>query len=149
MKDLQRRQLQTKLSPFRSLPAPPKQGWIHEIRRAMGMSTYQLARRIRVSQPVVTQYENSEAKGAITLNTLRKAAAALECELVYALVPRISFQETLKQRACQVAQRMVDRVSHSMDLEAQGVSNREIATQVDDLARELLTKRPRALWDEP
>ncbi len=153
MTKLRQRQLQAQLRRLAGLratrTAPPKHGWIHEIRTALGMSTHQLARRIGVSQPVVAKYEESEVGGSITLNTLRKTAAALECDLVYSLVPRTSLKEILKARARQVAQRMVQRVSHSMDLEGQRVSDKEIAIQVDELATELLLKRPRALWDEP
>ncbi len=149
MKNLHLRQLTRKVSALRRLGNPPKQGWLREIRRALGVSTYQLARRIGVSQPVAARYEAGERDGSITINTLRKVAAALECELVYALVPRVSFEEILRRRAHEVATKMVERASHSMDLEAQHVPKREFEKQVEELAGDLATGRPRALWDEP
>lgn len=66
----------------------PVRGWIKAIRGALGMSTSQLARRLGVSQPSVVALEQSEAKGSIELATLRRVAAALDCTLVYALIPQ-------------------------------------------------------------
>src|SRR5687768_17132946 len=71
----------------------PAAGWIAVIRRALGMTTAQLARRLSIAQPVVVRMEQSEAKGRIQLDTLRRAADALNCELVYALVPRMPLDE--------------------------------------------------------
>ena len=67
--------------------APPVRGWIKAIRTALGMSTAQLAKRLRVKQPSVVALEQSETKGTMELATLRRVAAALDCTLVYALVP--------------------------------------------------------------
>src|SRR6266404_8337614 len=65
----------------------PVRGWIKAIREALGMSTAQLAMRLGVKQPSVVALEQSEAKGTIELATLRRVAKALDCTLVYALVP--------------------------------------------------------------
>src|ERR1035441_2089832 len=67
--------------------ASPVRGWIKAIREALGMSTAQLAKRLAVKQPSVVALEQSEAKGTIELATLRRVANALDCTLVYALVP--------------------------------------------------------------
>src|SRR5687767_407796 len=79
-----------------ALIAPPS-GWIAVIRRALGMTTAQLAQRLSVAQPVVVRMEQSEAKGRIQLDTLRRAADALNCELVYALVPRMPLDEYVEK----------------------------------------------------
>ena len=69
------------------------------------MSSRQLAARMGLSQPAVSQLERSEVAGRIRLDSLRRAAAALECELVYSLVPRVSLEETLDTRARALARR--------------------------------------------
>jgi predicted DNA-binding mobile mystery protein A len=69
------------------------------------MSSRQLAARLGLSQPAVSQLERSEVAGRIQLNSLRRAAAALDCEFVYALVPRTSLEETLDNRARALARR--------------------------------------------
>jgi transcriptional regulator with XRE-family HTH domain len=51
------------------------------------MSSAQLAQRLKIKQPSLVDLEKSEAKGSIELATLRRVAEALDCTLVYALVP--------------------------------------------------------------
>src|ERR1700691_1252652 len=65
----------------------PVRGWIKAIREALGMSTAQLAERLGIKQPSLEELEQSETKGTIELATLRRVAEALDCTLIYALVP--------------------------------------------------------------
>ncbi len=150
LQQLRVRQLSAKLKPFADLKGvqPPRKGWIRTIRSVLGMSGSQLARRLAVSQPAVSQFEKAESDGSISLDTLHKVAAALECELVYALVPRAPLEEILETRAREVAARIVSRVSHSMRLERQEVSSEEEHKQIEELAGQLLVEQSRSLWDE-
>jgi transcriptional regulator with XRE-family HTH domain len=52
-----------------------------------------------VKQPSVVALEQSEAKGTIELATLRRVAEALDCTLVYALVPNRPLEQTVRDRA--------------------------------------------------
>lgn len=65
----------------------PASGWIRTIRESLGLSTTQTAERLGVSQPRIIALERGELKGSLTLQTIRKVATALDCTLVYALVP--------------------------------------------------------------
>jgi predicted DNA-binding mobile mystery protein A len=145
------RQLDTKLAPFKRLRGTraPRRGWVKAIRSALAMTQSQLASRLQVSQPTVDGFERAEESGAITLRTLRRTAAALDCEVVYALVPRRRLQEMLAARAREVAEEMVRRTDRSMRLEAQGVAAAERRRQVRDLARELAARPPRGFWTKP
>src|SRR6478752_5998646 len=106
------------------LQARPRLGWVRAVRDALGMSTRQLASRMRVTQPTVVQLEQSEANGTIQLATLRRAADALDCELVYALVPRSgSLEQTVLAHAHRKAATMVRAVDRSMELENQAVTD--------------------------
>jgi predicted DNA-binding mobile mystery protein A len=60
------------------------------------MTMAQLARRLDVSQPRIVAIERAEVSGAISLATLERAAEALGCSLVYALVPRASLEKTVE-----------------------------------------------------
>ena len=131
-----------------SLPSRPAGGWVAAIRSALGMTTRQLATRIGVRQPSVVALEKSEVAGTVSLKTLRRAAEALDCDLVYALVPRRTLEETLRRRAESVAQAHVAAVSHSMDLEGQGVSTTQRTAEARRLAEVMLEQGSR-LWDEP
>src|ERR1700689_4095382 len=78
--------------------ATPVRGWTKAVREALGMTTAQLAKRLGVKQPSVVALEQSEAKGTIELATLRRVAEALDCTLVYALVPNKPLETTLRDR---------------------------------------------------
>lgn len=87
---LARKQLDKRLNFVRSTDAltRPPRGWIKAIREALGMTTAQIARRMGVSQPRAVEIEKAEKTGAITLDTLERAARAMDCRLVYAFVPK-------------------------------------------------------------
>ena len=60
-----------------------------EVRVALGMSMRQLSLRMGAASPTsVAQIEAGEVSGGVTLRSLQAAADALECDLVYGLVPR-------------------------------------------------------------
>lgn len=61
---------------------PPKSGWVQAIREAIGMTTIQLAERMGIKQSGVTILEQREVSKKITLETLQRAANAMNCELV-------------------------------------------------------------------
>ena len=126
----------------------PRRGWIREIRESLGMSARQLGSRIGVSQPTVAEFEKREVGGAITLGTLERVASALDCRLVYALVPRGSLDEMVKTRARLVAIRTLEGVEHTMRLEDQASVGLERRLRIEHEAEVLLRSRLRELWDE-
>src|SRR5271156_5628166 len=97
----------------------PKDGWIRTIRMALGLTIEQLAKRVGTSAPAVFNAERREVEGKTSLTQLRKIAAAMECDLVYALIPRRELRDMVEQQARKVALNDVERVAHSMTLEAQ------------------------------
>src|ERR1700719_1907543 len=82
---------------------PPVRGWTKAIREALGMTTAQLAKRLKMRQPSVVELEQSEARGSVQLRTLRRVAEALDCTLVYALVPNKPLETMVRDRARKVA----------------------------------------------
>ncbi len=130
------------------LSARPRLGWVRAVRDALGMSTRQLASRMGVAQPTLVQLEQSEANGTIQLATLRRAADALDCDLVYALVPRGgSLEQSVMAHARRRAGALVRAVDRSMELEDQAVTDPdEINASVDRIALQLAGSR--RLWDE-
>ena len=131
------------------ITAPPPRGWVRAIRTALGMSMRQMAERMGSSSPsAVVAIESNESSGALTLRRLRAAAEALDCDLVYVLVPKAgSLEETLRKRATEVAQTMVGQVDRHMRLEDQGVEESRLREQADDLASDLLRGAPNRLWE--
>ncbi len=124
--------------------AAPVRGWVKAIRQALGMTTAQLATRMGIRQPSVVALEQSEVKGTIELATLRRAAEALDCTLVYALVPNKPLDTTVRERAGAFARRRRRAVEHSMLLEDQQVKRNDSDAQLEDIIRET---NPRLFWD--
>lgn len=147
-RDLQLRQTDEVLLPLKraALPPVPPAGWVVAIRAALGMSAAALARRLGVTHANVRKLEQAEARGTITLASLRRLAGALDCELKYALVPRSSLSEQLHDRALEVARARMEPVSHSMSLEDQSVAGPMRNVQAELLVKELLDGPRRELW---
>lgn len=108
------------------------------------MSTAQLAKRLGVRQPSIVDLERSEEKGSIELATLRRVAEALDCNLVYALVPNQPLEMTIRARARALLRRRRSPIEHTMLLEAQDVAGPVTERQIDDIIRET---SPRRFWD--
>lgn len=150
-RDLARKHLDKRLSqwqPTSELACPPR-GWIRAIREAIGMTAAQLAVRLNVSQPRVFALEKSEISGALTLETISRVAQALNCTFVYALVPNTSLEDTVKAQAQKKVAERIARVDHTMKLEAQAVSDADIAAEHERMVNELLKGNLRGLWDQP
>jgi len=133
------------VKPAGRFAVPPK-GWIRAIRDALGMTGRQLGHRMGVTPQTVAELERSEASGTIRLATLRRAAEALDCTLVYALVPNTSLAEAVAVRARLVAARDLARVSRSMALEDQAVDDADPERRLHDYSERAL--RGRDLWED-
>jgi predicted DNA-binding mobile mystery protein A len=151
-RSMARRNLDKRLTPLRSSDglARPHKGWVRAIRDAIGMTAAQLAARMRVSQPRIADLEKAEVEGRLTLNSLERAAGAMGCTLVYALVPRRPLEDLVQDRARQIAAKMITRVDHTMRLEGQGVDAdaREREDERARLAEQLVNTKIRTLWSQ-
>jgi len=144
-----RQRLDERLTPLKPEDRflPPPKGWIKAIREALGMSGLQLANRLHVKPQAVDALERSEAADTIQLSTLRRAAEAMDCRLVYALVPNSSLTGAVNERARKIALRDLGRVAHTMALEAQATGAADIEERVESYIRHEL--RERDVWNEP
>jgi predicted DNA-binding mobile mystery protein A len=135
-----------------SIGPRPGRGWIREIREALGMSTFELAQRVGVTQSRASQYERAEVGGNILLSSLEKVATAMQCRLCYALVPEgplqeLVYRQALDKAAASVGQsgsrqaRLVDEALHADD---PSLAALEVFEQIEELAHELIDRR--GLW---
>jgi predicted DNA-binding mobile mystery protein A len=147
---IQRLQLDERLRPFRELLSvlPPPGGWLRTIREALGMMPQDLARRVGIARPTLLKIEQSEANGTVTLNTLRRVANAMDCELVCLLVPRKPLQQTLTNRAIEKAGAEVARIAHTMALEKQKPTDDAQSAMIQARVQELMSGDPRRLWED-
>lgn len=148
LNQLRLEQLQSSLDTYRVLwgKRPPAKGWLKEIREALGITERQQAARLGITGASVHKSEQSEADERISLGQLRKIADSLECDLVYALVPRKPLTEVIQNRATLIASEEVQGVAHTMSLENQMPSDARIQKQVARRAEELLRGRWSKLW---
>jgi len=135
------KQLERALQPFiaaRDSPRPQK-GWLRAVREATGITVRQMAKRLGKAPTLVVNFEKSEAEYRITLASLRAAADALGCQLVYALVPKSgSIQDLAERRARAKAAENVRAVEHSMALEDQAVGG--IDNKIEEETRRILKR---------
>jgi predicted DNA-binding mobile mystery protein A len=99
-----------------------------------------------VSQAAVAQFEKAEKDGSITLKSLRSAAEALGCTFVYALVPRQSLEETVRDRAAVLADQQLARAHHTMSLENQALLPQDLEAERARLIEDILHADPTRLW---
>lgn len=106
--------------------ARPSTGWVRAVREGLGLSLRAFASRLGMTAPSAQDLERNEARGAITLATLERAAAALHCRVVYALVPTQQ-GETFTELEKRISPdfRLIRDTEHSMRLEAQDVGGTE------------------------
>src|SRR5580693_151885 len=126
---------------LRTLARPPR-GWVRAIRVALGMSATALGARLGTTAGAVTRLEQSEAADRIRLDTLRRAADALGCDLVYLLVPRRPLTTVVRERARELAREQVAAVAQTMRLEDQATD--QSADLEDQLTQRLIERG--SLW---
>ncbi|MDA8118318.1 MAG: mobile mystery protein A [Actinomycetota bacterium] len=115
-----RRELDRKLTSIpRAHLTPPRNGWVRTIRQALGMSAADLAARMGVTGSAVQDLERAEPDGRVTLDRLNRAAEAMDCDLVYALIPRTSLTNTVERQARARVAQQIAATARSMSLEAQ------------------------------
>lgn len=90
------------------------------MREALGLTQTKVAKRAAMKRQSYAQFENAEKKGSISLASLRRAAAAMDCEVVYFIVPRESVAPSYRELAgvLDPASRHLQATDHSMALGA-------------------------------
>lgn len=124
----------------------PRNGWLRELREAIGRTQRQQAARLGITGSAVHKAEQSEVDGTISLKQLQRMAEELECDLVYALVPRRPLSEMVEDKAKAIAREEVLGVAHTMHLENQRPSNEFLEKEIERRAAELLRGRWSNLW---
>ena len=127
---------------------PPREGWIATLRQALGMSRPQLAKRLGVTRARVSQAEQAEVTGNVTLKTMHSFAEAMGCRFVYAMVPEGTVSAVIERQAIKKAKAVVTTASTHMALERQGLSEQQNAREVRRVADDLMRRMPPDLWTD-
>lgn len=143
-KKLLRRSYQKKFNALKSaIIERPPQGWLKTIREFLGMTTTQLAKKINVAQPRVINLEKNEKNTKIS--TMERIADALNCDFVYAFIPRENIDNIIYNQAKKKAIKILSKVHINMSLENQLTDSDEL---VEDIINDLLDDNISRIWDE-
>ena len=120
----------------------PQRGWIAAIREVSGVSLRELASKLGVRHQSVAALEKAEAEDRVTLKHLRQAAEALNCELVYALIPKKGTIRDLAEAKIreEVSERVL-AVEHTMALEEQAPG--KVKEKIDEETKRILNRNSR------
>jgi predicted DNA-binding mobile mystery protein A len=148
MRQLRLEQVQASVAAYSDLTdrRPPPRGWLKAIRESLGLTERQQADRLGIAGSTLHKSELAEAEERITLGQLRKLAAGLDCELVYALAPRKPLTQVVEDQARSIALQEVSGVAHTMSLEDQRPATERLRKQVEQRTAELLRGRWSDLW---
>ena len=75
----------------------------------------------------------------------------MNCQLIYAIVPKTgynSLEEIINHQTQLLAYKLMKQVDHTMKLESQGTSPKEIQNQTKKLANELKDKMDSRVWEK-
>jgi predicted DNA-binding mobile mystery protein A len=105
----------------------PVKGWLRTVRSALNLTQGFVAEKLHIKRQALAQLEDAEVRGAITLGSLERAANAMDCDLVYFIVPRESSAPTFSELARRYDPhfRHLRASEHSMSLEGQAVGDLE------------------------
>ena len=134
------KQIERRLSSFRSIAKYThiRIGWIHYMREAMCMTQAILAKAVGSNQATVQQIEKREPAGKVTIETMRKMAAAMNCDFIYAFVPKKELPTFLRDKAITKARKIIREADIHMTLEDQKVLE-DIDDRIERVADDLLS----------
>ena len=129
--------------------------WIHAylsltkqikiIRKSLGMTQKQLAKKVGSSQESIARLEAGLVEPNI--KTLKKISEALEADLQILVVPKQKILKILEEKAEQKAKEIISFSANSSALEQQNPSKQILKRQLLSLKAEIIEKKRSSLWD--
>lgn len=99
-----------------------REGWIKYMRQALGLTMQELAQRVGLPASNIAQAEKREVEGKITLDLLNRMAHAMDCEVVYSIVPKTDIHTFIRTKALEKARAVLTDADLHMALEDQKVT---------------------------
>jgi transcriptional regulator with XRE-family HTH domain len=97
---------------------------LRAVREAFGLTQGWVAERASVKRQSYSQFEAAEERGSISIASLRRMAEAMDCELVYFVVPKEAIARTFSGLA-----EFHDPASLHLRATEQSIALRERATE--------------------
>jgi predicted DNA-binding mobile mystery protein A len=128
----------------------PKQGWLITMRKGLGMTGPQMAKRAGVTKAAIYQAERKEIAGEVTIKQMEKYASALGGRFVYAIVPdtnAFNVSDLVHAQARKKAEAIIRRADTHMTLEKQALSTEMNTAEIERLTERLEREQPSDFWD--
>lgn len=119
---------------------------IKDLREALGMTQRQMARKLKVKQPVISRIEENAESCA--LKTLVRIAQTLECDFMGAIVAGAPLNALVRNQAEKAARRMLSRTYANMAMEKQSPGKSAYELQLKQMIEELSANPGPELWEE-
>ena len=129
------------------LDKKPPIGWLKAVRGALGLTARQLAQILGVDMAAIIRLEKREPQGRLTLELMERVANAMDCRVIYAIVPKEeydSLENIINNRIRAVAGELLNKVEHSMRLEDQGTPDSD--DELERLAQSMKAKMDQRIW---
>ena len=114
------------------------------------MSGAQLARKMGVSRALISQAENNEVSGSVTMKTMQTMAEAMGCRFVYAVLPPKGkeTEDVIFAQALKWARKAVEHANTQMALENQSLPKGSREDEIQRMARYLANQMAPGFWDD-
>jgi predicted DNA-binding mobile mystery protein A len=132
---------------IKKLKTPPE-GWLRTNRKALQMPAKIIMKKAGIKTSELYRIEKAEVEGTLTLNKLKEAANAMDCDFHYAIVPRGEIKTLIENKARRHAVTLLNSANVHMQLESQGTTAEQIKLQVDQVAEQLIKEMPEWFWGE-
>ena len=128
----------------------PPEGWLRTMRKALGMSGAQLARKMGVTRALISQAESNEVSGSITMKTMQTMAEAMGCRFVYAVLPPKGKEtdDVIFAQAMKKARAIAERTDEHMALERQNLFEATLENKIERLAHRLALEMAPGFWND-
>lgn len=143
---LKLKQLSMALQEGRAIPVEKLGQRLRGIRETLGLTQKQLAKRIRISQPLLSRIEENTAN--CTLKTIVKVARALEGDFLGVVAVRNSLESMIRRQAETKAKNILKRTYANMAMEEQQPGKKEYDYQLNKMIAELTANPGPELWSE-
>ncbi len=126
----------------------PQEGWIRTVRKALGMSGSQLARRLGRTRAAVSNIERAELSGSVSIKNMQQMAEVMNCRFVYAIIPEVSIEDLIQKRAKEKAMTIVAETNSHMALESQTLDKEAIEFEVNRIQNTFINDFSVDLWND-
>ncbi|MFH1542106.1 MAG: helix-turn-helix domain-containing protein [bacterium] len=146
LKGLKLKQISEGVQRGQAVPVEKLGQRLRDVREVLGMTQKQLAKRLGISQPVLSKIEDNAE--SCSLKTVARVAQGLGCEFLGAIAAKDSLETKIKIQASQKAQALIKRTFANMAMEEQGPEKQNYEFQLEIMTSELMANPRPILWEE-